>query len=75
MKEEEKFQELMQEYNKDLEQFGFGGYCIDFSDVKIEDTESLCYFIRSRNQGYTDGTHKAGVNKMMNDIKKVNKYE
>ena len=75
MSEDKKFQELMKEYNPDLKKFGFDEYDIDFSDVKIKDVEALCHFIRSRNQGYTDGTHKAGVNKMMNDIKKVNKYE
>ena len=47
----EEFDKLMKEYDEDLKEFGFGGYMIDFSDVKsLKDIEALCKFIRKRNK-------------------------
>ncbi len=39
--------EIFNKYNKYLNEFGFGDYAIDFSDVSTENIIKLCEFIKN----------------------------
>ena len=50
MDNQETFRSLMNQYEKDLKEFGFGDYDIDFSNVKDDAILAILIFIRDYNR-------------------------